>query len=100
MAEDVSVRGELDRALRNAKHLRVRHSPAVAAARVLADRLDDSDGRTDHVLAGSFLKYLEALGLVDQPVKRAPVKKPKAEESPAAVVSSLDGMRKGLRAVK
>lgn len=89
MFENESVRAELDRALRGAKHLRVRHSPAVAAARKLADRLDDSDGRTDHVLAGSFLKYLEALKLVDAPVKAAPVGGKGSKPAPPDEVAAM-----------
>lgn len=81
--EDLSVAEALERSIRNAKHLRARDSAAIAAARRLARKIDAWDqivewalddaaqgkGRpavpaNDNVSLGSFLKYLEALGLL------------------------------------
>lgn len=98
--EDDSLTAALDRSLRNAKHLRAKDAAAVAAARALARKIDAWDeivmwayedalergGRTrpkvpehDNISLGSFLKYLDALGLV--PTKDAPAKKrPSASE--------------------
>lgn len=93
--EDLSVRDALESSLKASKHLRARDRATVAAARRLADRLDDSDGRTDHVLAGSFLKYLEALGLVDGQVKQSA---PRQAKSAPAPVDDLAAMRKRVAA--
>ena len=81
--EDDSVLGALERAIANAKHLRARDAPAVAAAKKLARKIDawdqivawaleDADeagGRpmvpaNDNVSLSSFLKYLQMLQLV------------------------------------
>lgn len=80
-----SVSEALERGLRNAKHLRARHAPVVAAARALARKIDAWDvivewalddaaqgkGRpavpaNDNVSIASFLKYLDALGLTPE----------------------------------
>lgn len=77
---DEGIREGFERAVRNAKHLSAKHSAHVAAARALADHLDeiaktgfiDEFGKLDNVSLPTFLKYLGALGL-DVPVeKRAP----------------------------
>lgn len=64
----------LERSLRNAPDIgRAQFSAAVALARTLARRLDDLSemdfligGKLDNVTAASYLKTLEALGLVAQ----------------------------------
>lgn len=80
-----SVTAALERGLRNAKHLRAKHAPVVAAARSLAKKIDAWDiivdwaiedaaergGRpavpaNDNVSIASFLKYLDALGLTPE----------------------------------
>lgn len=78
-----SVTEALERSLRNAKHLRAKHSATVAAARALARKIDAWDQivewaiddaaekrgarpavpTNDNVSIASFLKYLDALGL-------------------------------------
>lgn len=77
-----SVSDALERALRNAKHLRARDAATVAAARALAWKIDNwetlaeaaimeshEDGgrpkvpQNDNVSLASFLKYMDALGL-------------------------------------
>lgn len=84
--EHESVAEALERGIRNAKHLRARHAPVVAAARALARKIDAWDvivewaledvletkgGRpavpaNDNVSIASFLKYLDALGLTPE----------------------------------
>ena len=78
-----SVAEALERSIRNAPHLRARHSAAVAAARALARKIDawdeivewanedaaETGGRprvpaNDNVSIASFGKYLDMLGLV------------------------------------
>lgn len=80
---DQSVAESLERSIANAKHLRASHASAIAAARALARKIDawdviaqwavddakDSGGRprvpaNDNVSIASYLKYLEALGLL------------------------------------
>src|SRR5690606_1383080 len=69
--EALSVADSLEVAIGGAEHLGLAHSAHVAAARVLARRIDalesddftDDKGRLDNVSIPSFLKYLDALGL-------------------------------------
>lgn len=77
-----TVSEALERALRNAKHLRARDAATVAAARALAWKIDNWDSlakvaimeaeegggrpkvpQNDNVSLASFLKYMDALGL-------------------------------------
>lgn len=74
--EHDSLLDALNHSIRNARHLRVRDSALVVAARKCAARIDEGSGQTDHVLFGTFLKQLEALGLVPEQAKAAAVKKP------------------------
>ncbi|MEA1264169.1 hypothetical protein MicroSTF_14090 [Microbacterium sp. STF-2] len=84
--EQESVADALERGLRNAKHLRMKHAPTVAAARALARKIDAWDvivewavedaaetrgarpavPANDNVSIASFLKYLDALGLTPE----------------------------------
>lgn len=86
-----SVSEALERGIRNAKHLRAKHAPAVAAARALARKIDAWDvivqwaiedaaetrgarpsvPANDNVSIASFLKYLDALGLTPDEEPRA-----------------------------
>lgn len=96
---DESLSAALDRSLSNAKWLRAKDAAAVAAAKALARKIDVWDevvewafedaeaheGRSrpkvpehDNISLGSFLKYLEALGLT--PEKSAAPKKSQAAE--------------------
>jgi len=101
-----SVTAALERGLRNAKHLRAKHAPVVAAARSLAKKIDAWDvivewaisdaaergGRpsvpaNDNVSIASFLKYLDALGLT--PEAEAPTATPgRPATKPAAATPS------------
>lgn len=95
--DDLTVREALERAIKNAPHLRAIHHAAIQAARALADKIDNWDtivdwamedadevgGRplvpaNDNVSIPSFLKYVEALGLL--PPKEAVV--PRKAEKP------------------
>lgn len=60
--DNASVLDSLNRAIRGARHLRVRDAALVAAAREVARRID-AGLATDNVSAGTFLKYLAALQL-------------------------------------
>lgn len=84
--EHQSVSEALERSIRNAKHLRAKHSAMIAAARALARKIDAWDvivewalddaaqvkGKrpavpsNDNVSIASFLKYLDALGLAPE----------------------------------
>lgn len=67
----ISVEDALEKAISAAGHLAVEHSAHVAAARVLARRIDaldqnsflDDNGKLDNVSIPAFLKYLDSLGL-------------------------------------
>ncbi|WP_194294559.1 terminase small subunit [Leucobacter muris] len=81
---DESVTEAFERSVKNARHLRVRDAPAVAAARALARKIDAWDvivdwaledasetkgvrpavPANDNVSIASFLKYLEKLKLL------------------------------------
>lgn len=86
----------LERSIANATHLRARDSAAIAAARVLARRIDildengglDDNGKLDNVSVPTFLKYLQALNLLPEP---AAVQT--AKSAPAPPVSELDRFR-------
>lgn len=100
---DESVQDALERALRNAKHLKAVHAPAVAVMRSLAWKLDnwntlaeiaieesrETGGRpkvpqNDNVTAATFLKYCAALGLTFDQASAAPQSKPEHRSKPAA----------------
>lgn len=102
-----SVADALERSLRNAKSLRVENAAVVAAARVLAARIDsvcetgfiDENGKLDNVSVPTFLKYCQSLGLtlvepakVGRPAKAKP--EPKAEESKSGKVIAMDEFMK------
>lgn len=83
-----SMVNALERSLRNAKSLRAENAAVVAAARILAARIDsicetgfiDENGKLDNVSVPTFLKYCQSLGLtVDAPAKVGRPAKPKAE---------------------
>lgn len=111
---DETVSDALERAIKNAKHLRVRDAAMIAAARALARKIDEWDviaqwaiddalveGRrptvplNDNTSIPTFLKYLEALQLTP------PV--PKAATGPASTASpaqkTINDLRKGLSVV-
>ena len=84
-----SVADALERSLRNAKSLRAENAAVVAAARILANRIDsicetgfiDENGKLDNVSVPTFLKYCQSLGLtLVEPAKVGRPAKPKAEE--------------------
>jgi hypothetical protein len=100
----------LERSIKNAPHLRARHSAAVAAARALARKIDAWDqvvqwalddaaqdgGRpkvpaNDNVSLASYLKYLDVLGLV--PEEQTPAK---GSTSTAKPPNQIEQMRKKL----
>lgn len=100
---DGSVQDALERALRNARHLKAVHAPAVAVMRSLAWKIDHWDrlaeialeesretgGRpkvpqNDNVTAATFLKYCAALGLTFDQASAAPQARPEKREKPAA----------------
>lgn len=98
----------LERSLRNAKSLRAENAAVVAAARILANRIDsicetgfiDEHGKLDNVSLPTFLRYCQSLGLtVDVPAKVGRPAKPKAEakrETPKSdkVVQMADFMKR------
>jgi hypothetical protein len=114
-----SVTAALERGLRNAKHLRAKHAPAVAAARSLARKIDawdvivewavmdasESGGRpsvpaNDNVSIASFLKYLDALGLTadaDVPAASAPGR-PATKPTPAKPTNKVLAFRQKAQA--
>ena len=102
-----SVADALERSLRNAKSLRAENAAVVAAARILAARIDsvcetgfiDENGKLDNVSVPTFLKYCQSLGLtvdvpakVGRPAKSKP--EPKAEESKSGKVVAMDEFMK------
>lgn len=112
---DFTLEDALNRAIRNAKHLRARDAATVAAARSLARKIDawdvivewaledaeDMDRRpavpqNDNVSLASFLKYMQTLQLV--PPETASVsKKNGTKDEPK---SALDSFReKNMRVV-
>ena len=105
-----SVADSLERAIRNAKHLRARDAAVVNAARALARKIDAWDviaqwalddaaqngGRpavpsNDNVSLASFLKYLDALGLVPPDAAS-----PAAGARSAPPPNQIEAMRKKL----
>ncbi|WP_298047652.1 hypothetical protein [uncultured Bifidobacterium sp.] len=87
-----SVADALERSLKNTD-LKAVNSAVVAAARVLAVRIDsicetgfiDEHGKLDNVSLPTFLKYCQSLGLtVDAPAKVGRPAKPKADSKPEA----------------
>ncbi len=101
-----SVVDALERSLRNAD-LKAVNSAVVAAARVVAKRIDsicetgfiDENGKLDNVSLPTFLKYCQSLGLtVDAPAKVGRPAKPKpeakADESRNGKVVAMDEFMK------
>lgn len=101
-----SVAEALERSLKNTD-LKAVNSAVVAAARVIAARIDsirmtgfiDEHGKLDNVSLPTFLKYCQSLGLtVDAPAKVGrPVKakpEPKSEESKSGKVIAMDEFMK------
>lgn len=87
-----NVAEALERSLKNAD-LKAVNSAVVAAARVLAERIDyltfsgfvDENGKLDNVSLPTFLKYCQSLGFtVDAPAKVGRPAKPKVESKPEA----------------
>lgn len=87
-----NVAEALERSLKNAD-LKAVNSAVVAAARVLAERIDyltfsgfvDENGKLDNVSLPTFLKYCQSLGLtVDAPAKVGRPAKPKVKSKPEA----------------
>ena len=87
-----NVAEALERSLKNAD-LKAVNSAVVAAARVLAERIDyltfsgfvDENGKLDNVSLPTFLKYCQSLGLtVDAPAKVGRPAKPTVESKPEA----------------
>lgn len=87
-----NVAEALERSLKNAD-LKAVNSAVVAAARVLAERIDyltfsgfvDENGKLDNVSLPTFLKYCQSLGLtVDAPAKVGRPAKPNVESKPEA----------------
>lgn len=88
-----NVAEALERSLKNADGLKAVNSAVVAAARVLAGRIDflsvtgfvDENGKIDNVTLPTFLKYCQSLGLtLDAPAKVGRPAKPKVESKPEA----------------
>ncbi len=110
-----SVAEALEHAIRNAKHLRVRDAPAVAAMRALAGKIDAWDqivewaredaaglGRpavpaNDNVSIPSFLKGLAALQLL--PPAEAVKEKPGPASQASPQQQAINAMRATLRVV-
>lgn len=93
-----SVSDALERSLRNNPQVKAVNSAVVAAARLLAKRIDsvaetgflDENGKLDNVSVPTFLKYCQSLGLtLDEPRKagRPPKQKP-VEENPGPSADS------------
>lgn len=100
---EMTLAEALERAIRNAPHLRARDSAAVVAARLLAEKIDnwqiivewamedavESDSRpavpaNDNVSLPAFLKYLEALHLLPPKEATATKKTEKPKDELAA----------------
>lgn len=101
-----NVAEALERSLKNAD-LKAVNSAVVAAARVLAERIDyltfsgfvDENGKLDNVSLPAFLKYCQSLGLtLDAPAKvgRPARQKPevRAEEAKSDKVIAMDDFMK------
>lgn len=114
--ERTSIAEALEQSIAAAAHLTERDAGAVAATRALAAKIDawdvivgwamddisggDSSGRpkvpqNDNTSLPTFLKYLEALGLIPPVAKASPG--PASSASPSQ--QALNEMRAGLRAV-
>lgn len=102
-----NVAEALERSLKNADRLKAVNSAVVAAARVLAGRIDflnatgfvDENGKIDNVTLPTFLKYCQSLGLtLDAPAKvgRPARQKPevRAEEAKSDKVIAMDDFMK------
>lgn len=102
-----NVAEALERSLKNADGLKAVNSTVVAAARVLAGRIDflsatgfvDENGKIDNVTLPTFLKYCQSLGLtLDAPAKvgRPAKQKPevRAEEAKSGKVVAMDEFMK------
>ena len=99
-----TVAEALEVSIAAATHLTPEHAAAVATARRLAERmdvlsasgwLDPASGKLDNVTFPSFIKYLDALGLV----MRAEKAKPGPASSASPTQQALNDMRKGLTLV-
>lgn len=95
-----SVSDALERSLRNNPRVKAVNSAVVAAARLLAKRIDsvaetgflDENGKLDNVSVPTFLKYCQSLGLtLDEPRKagRPPKQKPMEETSSTTADSKV-----------
>ncbi|WP_188043675.1 terminase small subunit [Changpingibacter yushuensis] len=112
--EDHSLEDALNRSLRNASHLRAKDAATVAAARALARKIDawnvivewaledmeELDLRrpavpqNDNVSLASFLKYMDALGLVPEVEAVKPAARAgKTAKTAAKPKSELDAWR-------
>ncbi len=98
--DQMSALQALEASLAAATHLTARHTAAVAAARHLAERVDELwvagwvlDGKLDNVTLPTYLKYLEKLGLVAEGMAASP------SESQSSARQALDAMRNGLSVV-
>jgi hypothetical protein len=92
--ETKTCREALEESIKTAR-LPKRLSATVAAARVLADRIDeiapmgfvDKSGKLDNVSVPTYLRYLSALGLTAEPKPKKPGPKPKGADQLAGFMS-------------
>jgi hypothetical protein len=92
--ETKTCREALEESIKSAR-LPKRLSATVAAARVLADRIDeistadfaDASGKLDNVSVPTYLRYLSALGLTVEPKPKKPGPKPKGADQLAGFMS-------------
>lgn len=92
------VRAGLETSLRAARKegtIGDEHRGVVAAARVLADRLDDNIPG-DNVSHSVYLKYMQALGFT--PMSRGKIVQPVVVEEPKPVVSKLAALTADMEA--
>lgn len=91
-----SILDALNRSICSAKHLRVRDSAAVAGARGIARKIDEGDGKTDHILYGSYLNYLRSLQLLPPELDVKPAaKKPAAKSAPVDELAKFRAVKSG-----
>lgn len=96
-----TVSAALERSLRNAKGLKAVNAATVAAARVLAKRIDqlaatdfvDDNGKFDNVTVPTFLKYCQSLGFTAQEARKPETRVP-ASSASGKVTALEDYMRK------
>ena len=97
-----TVSAALERSLRNAKGLKAVNAATVAAARVLAGRIDqlaetdfvDDNGKFDNVTVPTFLKYCQALGFTESQEAKKPETRAAAVSTSGKVTALEDYMRK------